>query len=101
MPYLSSAQRKLFHAKLARGEISARTVKKWDRLSRGKKLPEYVGSSVHNAKGERKMARKKKRKSSKKSAGAWSPAQLAKYKKAKRKLIQLVSKGGSVSFYKK
>lgn len=40
MPYKSDAQRKLFHAKLKRGEIKASTVAEFDRASKGKKLPE-------------------------------------------------------------
>ena len=39
MPYKSEAQRKLFHAMLSRGEISKKTVKEFDRASKGKKLP--------------------------------------------------------------
>ena len=42
MPYKSQAQRRKFHALLAKGEISASTVKEWDRASKGKKLPERV-----------------------------------------------------------
>ena len=44
MPYVSNAQRKLFHAKEARGEISAKTVSEFDKASKGKKLPERVRS---------------------------------------------------------
>jgi hypothetical protein len=43
MPYVSDAQRRLFHAKLARGEISASTVHEFDQASKGMKLPERVG----------------------------------------------------------
>jgi hypothetical protein len=39
MPYKSEAQRKKFHAMAARGEISQRTVREWDKKSKGKKLP--------------------------------------------------------------
>jgi hypothetical protein len=39
MPYKSDAQRKLFHAMAARGDIAKKTVKEWDKASRGKKLP--------------------------------------------------------------
>lgn len=40
MPYSSDSQRRLFHAKLARGEISKKVVDEFDRASKGKKLPE-------------------------------------------------------------
>lgn len=42
MPYASDAQRKKFHAMLARGQISKTVVDEYDRASKGKKLPEYV-----------------------------------------------------------
>ncbi len=42
MPYKSDAQRKLFHAKEERGEISKKTVEEFDKASKGKKLPERV-----------------------------------------------------------
>ena len=42
MPYKSDAQRRLFHAKEERGEISPKVVKEWDKASKGKKLPEKV-----------------------------------------------------------
>lgn len=51
MPYKSNAQRKAFHAKLKRGEISAAVVEEFDRASKGKKLPERSET--------RKKARKK------------------------------------------
>jgi len=41
MPFKSEAQRRLFHAKANRGEISEETVKRWEaHTSKGKKLPE-------------------------------------------------------------
>jgi hypothetical protein len=40
MPYKSKAQQRLFHAKEARGGISPKVVKEWDKASKGKKLPE-------------------------------------------------------------
>lgn len=40
MPYKSSAQRRFFHAAEARGEISSKTVKEFDKASKGKDLPE-------------------------------------------------------------
>ena len=42
MPYVSDAQRRLFHAKANRGEISKATVHHWDEATKGKKLPEHV-----------------------------------------------------------
>lgn len=43
MPYLSNSQRRLFHAKEARGEISPSTVNEFDQASKGMKLPERIG----------------------------------------------------------
>lgn len=45
MPYKSNAQRKYFHAAESRGEISPKTVKEFDKASKGKKLPEHVKGS--------------------------------------------------------
>jgi len=42
MPYVSEAQRGKFHAMEERGEISPKTVKEWDKASKGKKLPKHV-----------------------------------------------------------
>lgn len=42
MPYKSQAQRKKFHALLAKGMISAAVVDEYDQASKGKKLPEHV-----------------------------------------------------------
>ena len=53
MPYKSDAQRKLFHAKLERGEISAATVHEYDQASKGMKLPEHV-KSMRNARKPKK-----------------------------------------------
>lgn len=36
MPYASTAQQRLFHAKAARGEISAATVHEWDEATKKK-----------------------------------------------------------------
>ena len=44
MPYKSEAQRRFFHAAESRGEIDPKTVKEYDKASKGKKLPEKVGS---------------------------------------------------------
>ena len=40
MPYDSNAQRKYFHAALARGEIKPSVVHEFDQASKGLKLPE-------------------------------------------------------------
>ena len=40
MPYKSDAQRRLFHAKLSRGEIKKSVVDEFDQASKGMKLPE-------------------------------------------------------------
>ena len=42
MPYVSSKQRSYFHAAAARGDINKKTVKRWDVMSKGLKLPEHV-----------------------------------------------------------
>ena len=43
MPYKSKAQQGYFHAAESRGEISHKTVKEWDKASKGQKnLPEHV-----------------------------------------------------------
>jgi hypothetical protein len=44
MPYKSEAQRRLFHAKEARGEIAPKTVAEFDKASKGKKLPARKGA---------------------------------------------------------
>lgn len=44
MPYKSAAQRRLFHAKEERGEISKKIVDEYDQASKGLKLPEKVKS---------------------------------------------------------
>jgi hypothetical protein len=54
MPYRSAAQRRKFHAMLARGEISPAVVREYDRASKGKKLPERV-------KGKKIMAVRRKK----------------------------------------
>lgn len=41
MPYESTKQRGFFHAAEKRGEISPKTVKEFDKASKGLKLPEY------------------------------------------------------------
>lgn len=42
MPYKSDAQRKKFHALLKEGKISKKTVKEWDKETKGKKLPKKL-----------------------------------------------------------
>jgi len=42
MPYVSEAQRRFFHAAEARGDIPKKTVREYDRASRGMDLPEKV-----------------------------------------------------------
>ena len=46
MPFKSEAQRRLFHAKAARGEISDATVKHWEEATSGKRLPEHVKTAM-------------------------------------------------------
>lgn len=43
MPFKSQAQRRKFYAMANRGEISKGEVKKWERETGDKKLPERVG----------------------------------------------------------
>lgn len=45
MPYKSDAQRRKFHAMLAKGEISPAVVSEYDKASKGKNLPEKVKQS--------------------------------------------------------
>jgi hypothetical protein len=43
MPFRSEAQRRLFHAKAARGEMSEKEVHKWEHETKNKKnLPMHV-----------------------------------------------------------
>lgn len=42
MPYKSEAQRKKFHALLAKGKISEKVVAEFDAAAKGKKLPARV-----------------------------------------------------------
>ena len=58
MPYKSEAQRRFFHAAEARGEIDPKTVREYDKASKGKHLPEKVkGSKFSRLK---KMMKKEK-----------------------------------------
>ena len=61
MPYKSDAQRRLFHAKLKRGEISADTVHEFDEASKGMNLPEHVGERSNPLRGTRQPRRKKEK----------------------------------------
>jgi hypothetical protein len=72
MPYRSAAQRRKFHAMLARGEILPEVVAEFDRASKGMRLPEYVPEPTSHGprrprKGKKKMATR--RKSPKRRAG--------------------------------
>ena len=51
MPYVSTKQRGLFHAKEERGEISPAVVKEFDQASKGKKLPTYAHAKPFAKKG--------------------------------------------------
>jgi len=42
MPYKSEAQRKYFHANRIKMAMQGVDVPEWDRVSKGKKLPEHV-----------------------------------------------------------
>ena len=46
MPFKSKAQRSLFYAKAARGEISKATLREWERATKGKKLPERLKAKI-------------------------------------------------------
>ena len=46
MPFKSQAQRRKFYAMAGRGEISKKTVKKWESHTPKKKLPERVKKSA-------------------------------------------------------
>lgn len=50
MPYSSDAQRRKFHAMLARGEIKKSTVDEFDEASKGMNLPERVEHEKKTAK---------------------------------------------------
>lgn len=56
MPYSSEAQRRYFHAAQARGEISPQVVSEYDKMSKGKKLPERL----HPSKQKNKFAKTRK-----------------------------------------
>ena len=49
-PYVSDKQRKFFHTKTAKKKgISAKTVKEFDKASKGKKLPKKAKRNKHGA----------------------------------------------------
>jgi hypothetical protein len=55
MPFKSEAQRKKFHAMAARGEISPKTVHKWEHATpkaTKKRLPEHVHHKKHGSVAE-------------------------------------------------
>lgn len=54
MPYKSDAQRRKFHAMLNRGEIDAKTVKEYDKASKGKDLPERASKVSEMLKKKKK-----------------------------------------------
>ncbi len=49
MPYKSQAQRKLFYAKEARGELPKGTAERWQEETGKRKLPEYVEEAQRRA----------------------------------------------------
>jgi hypothetical protein len=60
MPYKSDAQRRAFHAMLARGEIDKATVDEFDASSEGMALPERV--KVKKKAVAKKVGKKSKKK---------------------------------------
>jgi hypothetical protein len=49
MPFKSQAQRRKFYAMADKGEISKKTVEKWeDETPKGKKLPEKVKKAMYD-----------------------------------------------------
>lgn len=60
MPFKSKAQRRLFYAKMRRGEISKAEVEKWERETGGRHLPERVRKKAKR-KTKKKTTRKTKR----------------------------------------
>lgn len=53
MPFKSKAQRRLFYAKMDKGEISPETVKHWEEATpKDKKLPEHVTKKAEEVPGE-------------------------------------------------
>ena len=56
MPYRSEVQRRKFHAMLGRGEIASSVVDEYDRMSRGRSLPERIRART----GKKKLSVRKK-----------------------------------------
>jgi len=54
MPFKSQAQRKKFYAMEARGEISKKTLEKWEKETGKKKLPKRVKKSKKRKKKTKK-----------------------------------------------
>lgn len=52
MPFKSQAQRRLFYAKAARGEISQETVQEFERATK-RRLPERKSGPTRKRKGDR------------------------------------------------
>lgn len=50
MPFKSEAQRRLFHAKENRGEISHKTVSEWEHATKNKKSLPYHAKKKHEKK---------------------------------------------------
>jgi len=46
MPFKSESQRRLFYAKAKSGEIPKATVKRWEKETPNKKLPERLGKEA-------------------------------------------------------
>ena len=59
LPFKSKSQRRLFYAKMSRGEISKKKVEEWEKETGKKKLPERVKKGKRNAKKARKERTKK------------------------------------------
>lgn len=51
MPFKSESQRRLFYAKMKRGEISRATVDEWEKETGSKKLPKYVKGGKRGKRG--------------------------------------------------
>lgn len=58
MPYASDKQRKYFHWAEENGKISPKTVKEYDKASKGKDLPEYAPKKKRFNKLREKMGKK-------------------------------------------
>lgn len=61
MPYKSDSQRRAFHAKARRGEISEKVVREFDEASKGMDLPEKVNSRREGRPRRRERVSRKER----------------------------------------